>query len=112
MLKSLKDKNYAYNNRPTLCQRSTKMIIPVSELPEQTLIAIAEDFVTREGTDYGEIEHTLQQKVEQLIGQIKAGEVLISFESASESINLISKQNYIESIQEAGGEPDEQGEPL
>ena len=38
------------------------MIIPYDQLSEEALNALIEDFVTRDGTDYGETELTVQEK--------------------------------------------------
>ena len=35
------------------------MIIPATQLQTDTLTAILEEFITREGTDYGELELNL-----------------------------------------------------
>jgi uncharacterized protein len=35
------------------------MVIPVSQLQEETLNNILEEFITREGTDYGDYEISL-----------------------------------------------------
>jgi len=70
------------------------MIIPVNEIPLDTLMRIAEEYVAREGTDYGTYEYSLEQKVQQLIEQIRQGSVLITFDEATESVNLLSAQEY------------------
>lgn len=70
------------------------MIIPFDTVPKDTLIRIAEDFITREGTDYGWVEYSLEQKVEQLLSQIQEGQVLITFDEATESVSLVSANDY------------------
>lgn len=70
------------------------MIIPASKLPPQTLHNILEEFITRDGTDYGEHELSLEEKVERLLPQIANGEVLIVFDEELESIQLVHKQDY------------------
>lgn len=70
------------------------MIIPFDAVPKDTLIRIAEDFITREGTDYGWVEYSLEQKVEQLLLQIEEGQVLITFDEATESVSLVSANDY------------------
>lgn len=76
------------------------MIIPVNELPAETLQRIAEDFATRDGTDYGEHEFSLEEKTQQLIAQIRSGTVLLSFDNATESLNLITAESYHRTVQE------------
>lgn len=69
------------------------MIIPPSKLPAHTLRNILEEFITREGTDYGEHELSLEEKVDRLFPQVAAGEVLIVFDEAQETIQLVHKQD-------------------
>lgn len=70
------------------------MIIPYQSLSSDLLRAITEEFISREGTDYGEQELSLEQKVQSLLPQIQAGHVLIVFDEVTESVQLIAKQDY------------------
>ena len=70
------------------------MIIPYDQLSADTLDALLEEFITREGTDYGVVEVALDVKVNQLMRQIKKGEVLIVFDAASESTTLMTRQDF------------------
>ena len=47
------------------------VIIPRQELATDTLNSLIESFVLREGTDYGEHERSLEQKVEDVRRQLK-----------------------------------------
>ncbi|MCY4044999.1 MAG: YheU family protein [Cellvibrionales bacterium] len=64
------------------------MIIPWQELEPQTLINLIEHFILREGTDYGETEISLSEKVEQIKAQLKNGEVLIVYSEETDSIDI------------------------
>lgn len=64
------------------------MEIPHGQLPPDTLRAIVEEFVTREGTDYGHAAPSLDDKVEQVLAQIRRGDVLILFDPALDSVTL------------------------
>ncbi len=68
------------------------MIIPISELSEDALYGLVEAFVLQEGTDYGEQEFTLEQKVNHVIVQLKSGQALIEFSELHESVNIIPAQ--------------------
>jgi hypothetical protein len=50
---------------------------------------LIEEFVTRDGTDYGEREHTLEQKKRAVARQLERGEVVIVFDPESETCNII-----------------------
>lgn len=74
------------------------MIIPYQTLPADTLQALLEEFVTREGTEYGFEEVELQTKVQQLERQLKRGDIFIVFDPALETTSLVPKHD----AQEAG----------
>lgn len=67
------------------------MIIPYQRLAPETLYSLIESFVVREGTDYGYHEVALETKVEQVRQQIIHSEVMIVFDNATESINLLPR---------------------
>ncbi|WON76712.1 YheU family protein [Serratia sp. UGAL515B_01] len=67
------------------------MIIPWQELENETLNNLIESFVLREGTDYGEHERTLEQKVEDVRRQLKSGEVVLVWSELHETINLMPR---------------------
>jgi uncharacterized zinc-type alcohol dehydrogenase-like protein len=49
--------------------------IPHTSLKPEVLRAVIEEFVTREGTDYGDGDVTLDDKVKAVIAQLKAGQL-------------------------------------
>ena len=65
------------------------MEIPHNQLPERTLLAIIEEFISREGTDYGHREYTLDEKVEKVKSQLLNGEIKLLFDSETSSCNLV-----------------------
>lgn len=66
------------------------LIIPYSSLPEDILRAIIEEYVTREGTDYGE-EYSLEDKIQEVLAQIQKGKIQITFDEESETCSLNSR---------------------
>lgn len=79
-------------NTPTLVLLF--MIIPYQSLSSDVLQNIIEEYISREGTDYGEYELSLEQKVQRLLPQVKSGEVLIVFDEITESVQLLPKADY------------------
>ncbi|MFC3122621.1 YheU family protein [Agaribacter flavus] len=69
------------------------MIIPYDSLEKTTLINVIESFVLREGTDYGDVEKTLEEKVEDVYRQLKAGEVFIQYSEEFDSVNIVFKDH-------------------
>ena len=65
------------------------LVVPHVELAADTLQSLIESFVLREGTEYGEREVSLEQKVAQVMRQLELGEAQIIFEPASESIDIV-----------------------
>jgi uncharacterized protein YheU (UPF0270 family) len=68
--------------------QSEPVIVPHTELNAGLLRAVVESFVLREGTDYGEHELSLDQKVARVIRQLERGEVRIVFDPGSESVDI------------------------
>ncbi len=68
------------------------MIIPHQQLSPDALYALVDDFVSRDGTDYGEVEISQQRKIEQVIRQINSGKAFILYSELHESCTVISKQ--------------------
>lgn len=62
--------------------------VPTAELAPETLQALVESFVLREGTDYGVQEVTLDSKVAQVLRQLQRGEARIVFDPATESVDI------------------------
>jgi len=67
--------------------------VPYGELSADLLNAVIESFVLREGTDYGEKEFSLEDKVARVIGQLKRGEAKIVFDPESESVSIVVRQS-------------------
>ncbi|MBD1387966.1 YheU family protein [Neiella sp. HB171785] len=65
------------------------MQIPIDQLNSETLYAIAESFVLREGTDYGDEEASLTDKVEQVLEQLRQGSAVLLYSELHESVDII-----------------------
>ena len=64
--------------------------VPHTDLAPETLRNLAEEFVTRDGTDYGAEEKTLDEKVAGLMRELEAGEAKIYFEAESGTVNIVA----------------------
>lgn len=71
------------------------MLIPPERLPNDVLDALIEEFVTREGTDYGSVEYLLADKVKHVRQQLMRGDIVISFNQETESCTLIGDKEAI-----------------
>lgn len=63
--------------------------VAADELEPDTLRAVIESFVLREGTDYGLHETSLEVKVAQVLRQVHRGEAHITFDPGTASVNIV-----------------------
>ena len=63
--------------------------VPTRALSRDALRALVEEFVTRDGTDYGAVERSLEAKVVDVLRQIDRGEVRIVFDPESETTSIV-----------------------
>jgi len=70
------------------------MIIPLEQLSADTLQAIIEDFILREGTDYGAVDTSKSDKVAQVMQQLKQGSALLVYSELHESVNILPKEQF------------------
>jgi uncharacterized protein YheU (UPF0270 family) len=68
---------------------SSPIQLAPDDLEPDTLRAVIESFVLREGTDYGVHETSLEDKVAQVLMQLRRGEAHITFDPTTESVNLV-----------------------
>jgi uncharacterized protein YheU (UPF0270 family) len=66
--------------------------VPASALSAEALRGLAEEFVTRDGTDYGVRERTLDEKVRDVLRLLERGEAKIMFDPASNSANIVASR--------------------
>jgi uncharacterized protein YheU (UPF0270 family) len=69
--------------------RPAPVEIPLDALSAEALQGVLEAFVGREGTDYGERERTLAEKVADVRRQLERGEARIVFDPETESVNVV-----------------------
>ena len=66
--------------------------VPYRDLSAEALHGLAESFVLREGTDYGEHAYTLAQKVDHVLAQLRKGEAAIVFNAATGGIDIVLRR--------------------
>ena len=69
------------------------MRVPHTELQPDTLIALIESFVAREGTDYGTVERTMESKIADVMRQLEDGRAFVTYDEASESASIVSRDS-------------------
>ncbi len=78
-----------------ISMNKNRLIIPYKELSQEALQGVVEEFVTRDGTDYGEREMPLETKVQQVLNQLHAGKVVIVFEQKTQTCNILKKDDLV-----------------
>lgn len=63
--------------------------VPWESLDDELLNAVIEEFVSREGTDYGHAEVSLAQKVAQVRAQLRARRAMLVFDEESETTDIV-----------------------
>lgn len=71
-------------------QRPNPVVVPHAELSPDALRGVVESFVLREGTEYGEKDFSLEQKVAHVMRQIERGEARIMFDLTSETVDIVT----------------------
>jgi len=80
----------AHDDPPPRPVSSAPIAIPHTELSDDALLGVIRAFVLREGTDYGERELTLEEKVANVRAQLDCGDAQILFDPDSESVDIVS----------------------
>lgn len=70
-------------------------IIPVNRLSPEALQGVIQEFVLREGTDYGDREVSLETKYRQVKNKLEKGLAVLVFDDETETTNIISADNPI-----------------
>ncbi|EHK0839601.1 YheU family protein [Vibrio parahaemolyticus] len=70
------------------------MIIPWQDIAPETLENLIREFVLREGTDYGAVEISLQNKIDQVKTQLEKGEAVIMFSELHETVDIQLKAKF------------------
>jgi len=71
------------------------LIIPFQKLSKEALRGVIEEFVTRDGTDYGFIETDLEQKIDIVLRQLRKGDVFIAYDQDAETATILSKEDVV-----------------
>jgi len=73
----------------------TAVKIPYDQLSSDALHGVIEEFVTRDGTDYGEVEILLETKISQVLAQLKSGKAVIVFDQGSETCTILKSDDPV-----------------
>ena len=63
--------------------------IPWRSLSPDGLTGVIEEFVSREGTEYGLEDFGLEEKVRQVMCQLERGDVVITFDDKEQTCSIV-----------------------
>ena len=66
------------------------MEIPIESLSAEALQGVIDEFIQREGTDYGAVEATLERKRRDVLSQLESGKAKLVFDSETETVTLVA----------------------
>lgn len=76
------------------------MIIPLEQLSNDALMAIIEDFILREGTEYGTEDVSKAAKITQVKNQLEQGSAVLVYSELHESVNIMPSEQFQEGMEE------------
>ena len=63
--------------------------VPYKRLDPETLRNVIQEFVTRDGADWGEVGGTLEEKIDLVMQQLINRKVIVVFEIKSQTANIV-----------------------
>ena len=70
-------------------QAEVGVVVPLDRINADTLRKMVEEFVTREWSESTDAGRTLDEKIEQVVQQLKDGRANVVFDLTTESCNII-----------------------
>lgn len=62
--------------------------IPIDKLSPEALLGVIEEFISRQGTDYGQIEASRETKLRQVKEKLERGAAVLIFDDETETTNI------------------------
>lgn len=71
------------------------VVVPWERLSVVALRGVIEEYITREGTEYGADDVPLDRKIAQVQRQLEKGEVVVLFDPGAETVNLVRASELV-----------------
>ncbi len=81
-------------------EKKPSVMVPLDKLSEDALTGLINEFILREGTDYGQREYSLDEKHAQIHKQLASGQIVIVFDPNEESVSIIRKEDISADMKE------------
>ena len=69
--------------------------VPLDRINPETLRKMVEEFVTREWSDLSDADCTFEDKIEQVLLQLKDNRIKVVFDLTSETCNIVPAKNIM-----------------
>jgi uncharacterized protein len=69
--------------------------IPVNKLSPEALRGVIEEFISRDGTDYGEMEVPMETKLGQVKCKLESGLAILIFDDEAETTNIFLRDDPV-----------------
>ncbi|BCA78766.1 YheU family protein [Desulfuromonas sp. AOP6] len=66
--------------------------VPYEEIRPEVLRHLIQEFVSRDGADWGETGCTLEDKVEQVLGQLRQKKAKVVFDLQTQTANIVVRR--------------------
>lgn len=68
--------------------------VPIESIQQATLSRLVEEFVTRDGTDYGSREIPTEQKASRAMAALQAGQAVVVFDPNTGSVTIVDADAF------------------
>jgi len=65
--------------------------VPHQDINPETLRNMIKEFVSRDGSDWGDAGGSMEDKIKQVLRQFEAGKIKVVYDLTSQSANIVSK---------------------
>jgi uncharacterized protein YheU (UPF0270 family) len=73
------------------------LVIPYEKLSAEALKGLIEEIVTRDGTDNGYTQATLEQNVSMVLEQLHLKEAVVVYDESTQTANIVPAKNLVPS---------------
>jgi len=87
-------KHFLTQHQDTPRYKEEVVIIPWQQIEPETLNNLIREFVLREGTDYGENEVSLDDKIDQVKSQLKSNEAVVVYSELHETVDIQLRNTF------------------
>lgn len=78
------------------------LVIPMQRIEPETLSELIKDWLTRQSQDWDFSDGNPEQAIDLVRQRLADNHLLICWDAESESLNLLSKEEYQRAVQQAG----------